>query len=398
MMEWGTLFDCQAGHVLAISQAIESFEAVCDHPLYEFIELRYIDQNSRRSEIVIVDCVTHVASRNQAGIKHKERLALCFFEQAKIRPEVRSLREDFPATWHQNHVLEGEPASLCFELSEWALSRRSWTAAKFLRQILVWLQETASGMLHKNEQPLEPFFFENRRCRLVLPADYDEKIDTEEWSLRVAPKNIYRDEYETFSSVFIHNGESSQDGLDFHTIAIRTPTVLHGRVEHTPHKLGELHDQLAGRGVDLAKLMYESLRQQSEGVGIAASNKKFTLLVLSIPLSRDAEMVAEKIHTRGFILSESLESIGTRSGVLRLHEEKYRFTPTIGADGFTRDDWREVIINPIFSVMALGDMISSLVPISIKFIVTVAVTIPTNKKLQTDAKDLMENRPSPHIP
>ena len=153
---------------------------------FEVIELRHLTQKDENvSDLIIVECINdQVPSHNQYGIKVRERLALVFTPDRL--PEVRALRNDFPTVPHMNHVLPGEPASLCLYSETWHYLERTWTAQKHLQQILWWLTGAARGTLHRDDQALEPLYFESP-FEIVLPPDFEEKLDNPDLVLLPIP-------------------------------------------------------------------------------------------------------------------------------------------------------------------------------------------------------------------
>jgi Prokaryotic E2 family A len=147
---------------------------------FTVVEARRIERDDGYAEMLVVDCENDaVPSRSQVGIQYRERLALVFHNNLDRPPEVRALRQGFPLTLHQNHVLTGEPPSLCLYFSAWPEVRRTWTVQGHLSRVLWWLAETATGTLHRSDQPLEQLYFESP-FELVLPFDFREKV-TDKW-------------------------------------------------------------------------------------------------------------------------------------------------------------------------------------------------------------------------
>ena len=125
---------------LTIDAAKKIFCAIQTHQEFELVELRNLDEGRSFSEIVVVDCTNDgVPSKNDVGIKYRERLGLRFFKHPGKLPEIRTLRSDFPVTFHQNHVSSGEPLSLCIYFEPWSAIEHTWTAQKHLGRIQWWL-------------------------------------------------------------------------------------------------------------------------------------------------------------------------------------------------------------------------------------------------------------------
>ena len=189
-IKFGELLDSSNYEKLTIHAAEQTYCAALAHNEYELVDLRYLGEGENYSEIVVVDFTNDaVPSRNEVGIKYRERLGLRFFQNPSIFPEVRALRSNFPITFHQHDVSSGEPLSLCIYFEPWSAVERTWTPQKHLRRIQWWLEKMSCGELHTEDQPLEPFYFDSRYT-LILPTDFDEKAGKEGWLLIFEPRQL----------------------------------------------------------------------------------------------------------------------------------------------------------------------------------------------------------------
>ena len=139
-------------------------------------------------------------------IRHTEPVLIAFREDDDRHPWVESLRKDFPRTPHTNLTGPGEPRSLCLYYQPWEDVKLTLTAPKLIARIMWWLEGTASGTLHGEDQPLEPLLFNPNRD-LIVPGDLLADSDPEEpvlltcywtgWSLRLVrspdtPRRVQR--------------------------------------------------------------------------------------------------------------------------------------------------------------------------------------------------------------
>src|SRR5947207_11337544 len=122
IVEFGEPLVDQNPEHLAIPVARRTALAVASRPDFKLMELRGLkDAAFGDSEIVVVEASSDkIWSQNPVGIRFREPLALRFFKNAVYAPEVRALRKDFPVTLHQNHIIPGEPASLCLYFGPWS--------------------------------------------------------------------------------------------------------------------------------------------------------------------------------------------------------------------------------------------------------------------------------------
>ena len=95
-------------------------------------------------------------------IKSIERVAIVFGGDEQL-PSAYPLREDFPFHLpHVNVALKDHPRSLCLSDQSTATQIRDYTAIKFLHRVQWWLERSAYGELHGDEQPLDPMFSDSQ--------------------------------------------------------------------------------------------------------------------------------------------------------------------------------------------------------------------------------------------
>ncbi|HEX04376.1 MAG TPA: hypothetical protein ENH10_04380 [Bacteroidetes bacterium] len=346
-VDFGEILDSQSHTDLTISHAQKTFAAIQEHPAFTLIEFRWIDEDDSYSELLVVECRNDaVPTRNRVGINYCERLALRFFRQSDRLPEVRALRSDFPATPHQNHIRPGEPASICLYFEPWSSVERSWTPQKHLNRILWWLSNTANESLHRGDQPVEQLYFQSR-YKLVLPPDYEEKVNDKALCLIVEPRLLRENDGRIIASSFISSEEASQrTDLYLSCLALSLPPVVHGAVEYFPSTLGQLHDQFERRGVDLSSLVFEDIQRLADGNGLPETKELFTLLVLAIPLLRESDGELERLEHKAFVIGSSLGNLGVLCGILHFNDGRYWRAPLVGgADQVL--SWRDLTVEPL---------------------------------------------------
>lgn len=351
---------------------------------FQVIELRYRGQGESVTDVIIVDCFNgQVKSRNPFSIKVRERLALVFTPDTL--PEVRALRANFPILPHMNHVLPGEPASLCLYAETWQSLERSWTPQKHLKQILLWLTESAKGTLHRDDQPLERLYFESP-FELVLPPDFEEKLDRSDLDLVPIPIPLSRtpnrfkvirgyfqtkrDErpekksnkisrvpivapatgrYEASGPLWMPPKNIQDSELPLYTLLpIKVPPIVHGIIEQWPHTLGELHDQIVSRGECFLDSLKNVVKERAaDGVSRNESNR--CLLILSMKMQRSKDSRYERTYRQAFELISDLSRLGEKTGILTAgtDEKWYPLTILGGISTDSREDWREINIFPV---------------------------------------------------
>ncbi|MBD2598194.1 Mov34/MPN/PAD-1 family protein [Nostoc spongiaeforme FACHB-130] len=320
------------------------FRSCSTHKFFELIELRCIVREGQRiAEMLVVDCTNDgVPTKNEIGILYRERIGLIFYSEEAKMPEVRALRQNFPATPHQNHVNKGEPASLCLYFEPWEVIERSWTPQSHLNRVLWWLAETAKGTLHHEDQPVEQFYFRSP-FEIILPPDFDEKIQQNDLFLTVK-----RVEDRVLLGYFLQTSQEKNVQLGLTCIVLALQPVTHGAVEHFPYDLGTLDGQFAARGATLFNLLCAEIERIVGWEGVSKIAESQTLLILQIPIQRNDSTNVERSEYKAFYINVNLGQLGEVCGVLTDGRDgKYYKIPSLVEIASSFDDWRSIDIGPI---------------------------------------------------
>lgn len=331
---------------LKVDAAQQTWFAVRYHRSFTSVEVRKHEEVGGYSELVIVDCEWDIPPNNAPGIEYRERFALRFYNKTSQPPEVRALRAGFPLTPHQNHVLNGDPPSLCLYFEPWSVVARTWTPQKHLDRILWWLEETALERLHRSDQPVEQLYF-NAPKELVLPHDFDEKVNNKEFRFALGFRPDRGNNRQTIIGLMRRSVDAISDQeLNTSCIALRLNPVIQGRIEHFPRNLGELSDTLDARGAPFIEELFAEIRQRVEGNLLKVNNIK-AMLVLNVPLLKEVGSDIARFDNKAYFLPISLEEIGLKGGVLDKYEDQYLIRHNLGIQVAPTDTWRSVELEPI---------------------------------------------------
>lgn len=319
------------------------------HPDFEVIELRKLEINTySRADVIVVDCCDGtIPSRNSVGIRNRERLAL--FYCSGFPHEVRALRRDFPVTLHQNHILSGEPASLCLYFEPWSAVERDWTPQRHLERILWWLRETALGTLHRSDQPLEYLYF-TPPYDIVLPPNFLEKTATDGQLLSFFPIQCPGTKPRIIWGDFIQDSLVKKYNLPFGDFLVISPQPLnHGPVQRHPQTLGEFHDQFKERGSEIIGDIKAALRNKVTSAGIEKQTDVSTLLLVITSVRRAPDQPPERSETQAFFIHADIATIGIASGALiDGRNGKFYVDYSIGeTESAEKNKWQDFVIEPI---------------------------------------------------
>lgn len=302
-------------------------------------------------EVLVVDVECDgVPSKNPAGIKYRERLALCVPEEPGTLVEVLALRKSFPVLMHQNNGTRDAAASLCLYFEPTRTVMRTWTPQRFLRRIQWWLEQSAKGELHPADQPVEQLFFASR-YELVLPWNLDTLRSTAGVKMAVARGKPRPDGSGTFFLRPVDDSGHEAAG-SASLIELTLPPMVQGFVERDPATLGDLADMLSRRGVQLLPPLIAALSKDVGSAGVpAGAAESFIVIVVHIPMVREAGGAVEQVSRRAFLVPGDVRELGVKTGALYLLEKKY-FAELQGSvlARATATEWKS---EPIFPMSVL---------------------------------------------
>lgn len=337
--DWGGL-KVSSGQLDPVVQKL--YQACLDNSSCEVLELK-VDA-SKKTQSIIADFADGTFNiDNSVGIGRVERLSLTYAPDNDFCWEVRALRKDFPVTIHQNHVLEGEPRSLCLYVEPWFSVERSWTPELFIKRIFWWLRETANGTIHGDDQPLEQLFFSSPYS-VVLPENYfcDEVSKQKKISFSMIEEGN--------SAIKTLIGNYANKSVSNTPFCVAIPIVLepveNGPVEEYPNTLGHLQTLLEKRNTEVIDRLKEAVleRVSESGIGVQNQEREFVLLLIGMPRVRND--VIEKIETQGFMVDISFGVLGEKLGILfRAPEQRKWYRDVLGKS--VCDDWKGVPIFPV---------------------------------------------------
>lgn len=318
----------------------ELYQACLDNSSCEMVELRSDPENQNQSIIAEFGDGSFEID-NPAGIQRVERLALTYDTNKDFSWDVRALRKDFPVTIHQNHVLEGEPRSLCLYIEPWVSIERSWTPQLFLTRIFWWLRATAEGTIHGDDQPIEHLFFSSP-YNFLLPENHFECEANANRKLSFCCIDHDGGRIKTFIGKYSEN-KSYPFCL---SVSLLLDPVENGPLEEYPHTLGQLQGILKQRNSNVIAPLKSTIQELASEKGIEAKNElnEFVLLLLGIPRSRNGNV--EKIEIQGFIIETGVALLGEKLSVLckSPEDKKWYRDPFATSES---DEWKTLQITPV---------------------------------------------------
>ena len=260
------------------------------------------------TEAVALTVSATVPQRPVHDIRQTEPILIVFNQDDGWHPTVESLREDFPHVPHTNLTGPGEPRSLCLYAEPWEDVRAILTAPRLVARIMWWLEGTATGTLHGENQPLEPLLFDPK-WDLIIPHDLlsvggASEVEsficyTTGWSLRLVRSPISKE----------GDGARAQVGRCLALVVACQPQQ-HSVVRATPRTLRDLHNFLFPAGVDVLEILRERLDVWLDKTAEFHSVEGFGLVLLvRLPKTRVVGGEVESEELRAFAFKGPISAI-----------------------------------------------------------------------------------------
>lgn len=271
----------------------------------QFASLIECRQNSN-GQIIVFEVEVEIPQLRKYDIKRRETIAAVFTVQDEKAPEVLALRKDFPKVPHLNLGDDEFPRSLCLYEELWRDLKSRWTSPLFVERIREWLALTAKGILHQEDQPLEPIIH-GVAGTILLPYDL-----------------ILKEEKESADHLFLYPTDPSfrfliagskqprqREALEISASVHYLPPTQHGIIHHKPHSLAELARLVDNEGFDLIKELRKKLTiWLNDNILTDKTYQSPLALILIAPKTRNKDAPPETCDTLVFITGATLKQVG----------------------------------------------------------------------------------------
>lgn len=310
----------------------------------DFTHLIECRQTTFGDEVIIFNAEAEIGQIIKHDIKYLERIAVRFDASDDAMPEVLALRCNFPSVPHINLTSEKFPRSLCVteqKFSEWKL--RS-TGVTFVKDILQWLERTAKGNLHAEDQPLEPLLWGSEDI-IILPHDLFTKYGPSE-PLFIPIINKINDRRILIAErpEYI---DKERNPLEYVATFFKTDCLTHGIINNAPSDLYELHQFLECGNLDLLKELRQRLENWRNEIRSGEILSANLILIVALPKARQENTLSENIEWKAFLVLKSIREIATEIAPA-VKSAGYNI-PLIGQGG-KGDDISIHMLNPVFSL------------------------------------------------
>jgi len=279
--------------------------------VYPYGKLESPFRSSDGREGVITKLSLEVGQEPVHDVHQVEQVLLLFSSADEWYPEVLSLRADFPQVSHLLLTEHEYPRSLCIYEEPYPVVRLSWTPVRFLERIRMWFRDTARGVLHRDDQPLEPILMPGPR-RLVVPADLFSQANNAPEKLWIIPRYLSpASELLIAKRAERTTWQEQQQALGYLATTFQCSAQTHGVIRRLPKNLLDVHDLMAATGVDLLSVLRERMltwNRQEAPLGARL------ILIAFFPKTRSAGKPPEVSDIWAFLTVETIRQLGGALG------------------------------------------------------------------------------------
>lgn len=284
-------------------------------PYVKLIECRRPTDQS--FETIIIELEVERPQKVVNDIHRIERLSVSFFHDDQTYPEVLALREDFPIVPHRNLREKEFPISLCLYDEPYSEVKLDWEPLGFIERIRQWLALTAKGILHAEDQPLEPLFFWSLKNHLVIPYDLFPNAERMTESLLIKKVKQWTDDITLIAIAEQNDTESDTFGI---ATVFQCPPQTHGVINHHPSNFSQLCEITSKTGFDLINELRNRLKYLLMTDQLKKYAGKRLVLIISFPKKRTTEGEIEISDIWGFSFDDQIGTIGTDLGIWEVRE------------------------------------------------------------------------------
>ncbi|MBL4879790.1 MAG: ThiF family adenylyltransferase, partial [Oleispira sp.] len=206
------------------------------------------------------------------------------------------------------------PVDLCIYEEAFHDLILNWSGVKFLNDIKYWLESTALGDLHHEDQPLEPFFSPSG---IVIYSDKQPSADL----IVQLGKNTYK--LYTFDSV---RADNKIIGAKRYLVCPLEPKeIQHGIVNTSQNNLVQLSIAMQKIGIDLSSEIRVIIDRVMNNPQSDVNIEMPICFLLRMDVKRDEDLEAESVQQYFFKINETLLNIGLKTEYLSKspHDNSY---------------------------------------------------------------------------
>lgn len=261
------------------------------------------------TEVLVIEVFVEMGQANAVNdVREREPVAILTGPTHTI-PSVYPLRADFPQNIpHMNLNYRGRRRSLCLFDAHAEDIAHLFSPAMLVERVRWWMQKSAYGELHGDDQPLDPALAPSF-WSLVLPPDFD---GTSDGTYAALPRTKH-----LIAPIMLVPWDTipSTDMAQYACSYVVTEPADHGAMIDLPSNVAELFEIYNELGVDLTSHIRAFFDADLNDATLVRKLRQSLLLLVTTPLTDIEGRVGSKT-TRAFLSPEvSLLDVASALGI-----------------------------------------------------------------------------------
>lgn len=314
---------------------VEYLHLVSEEYVYELLS---IDNSGAGCDVVNLRVFPDVPSEPVFDIRESEDLRIVFDLRQGKEPAVEVCRENFPSLAHVNPQFDAQsPKSICLFAEPWQDRRPFWNNGDFLARIFMWFQDAAEGKLHRDDQAIEPIFWDSL-YKVILPSKALKSLEDKGGG--VFNYNFSR--FESDGKVFlVPHCDAHENKIPVKIMRANAREQIHGQLQSHPQNLGELLNFLDCAADGFMDLLIDNVKSATK------ADKDIFMLFVQFPVKRAANDSVERVDQWLFLFPKSLYEIGEDLGVIGSAKGVSEVSVLVGRSKPSEEDLTRIIIAPL---------------------------------------------------
>jgi tRNA A37 threonylcarbamoyladenosine dehydratase len=285
MIEFFNTSEFEESHQLSRPLLIIKYAILkCQDSLDDWVRFEsegYLDGN----EAIVLSIKVDLPTRSPYGLLGWEKIAICCESGDYPILKAYSLRKNFPVFSHLNQTPKNKPKDLCLSDVQFMEYMYNNSLMDFVQRVKSWLDRAASGELHLDEQPREPFI-SNTAGDFVLDSDTYERIITGDSNIELFPTYVLKPN-KFFRRFYIEASSIKNPNKNFKSpftiLCIKSKPTFDQCINYKPENYLDLYDLLLNKlSIYLSREIYSFL-YNSRQLKKHDHLSRDLLLVLCIP-------------------------------------------------------------------------------------------------------------------
>lgn len=279
-----------------------------------FAELVECRRTDKLEEVIVFNVEVELGQITVNAIHDYERIAVQFYPDDIMEPIILALRSDFPEVPHLYPSYNQYKTRVCLYWEPYSEIKLRWTPLRFLERIREWLALTAKGILHGEDQPLEPLLI-GASGQIVIPVELF--VQSKIGELDQLTLNLVGQDETNIFLIAQAGVEMGDTRPTYAVIPLIGEPQPHGIIRYLPANVLELHEFMSNAQIDLLNELRAYLSNWKTKDIHKEMLKAQLVILIALPKTREGDAI-ESLEFWAFLTDKTVEQIGIEIGIWSL--------------------------------------------------------------------------------